>query len=180
MVPMNNGREPVPQRCWLDPRVVVRPSRIEGLGLFATAPIRLGEAVGMLGGRVIDDEELGQIARTREKYNSAAIDEGVNLLLEDDELIARGNHSCDPNLWMRDAFTLEARRDIAVAEEVTVDYGLQTAVEWEMPCNCGAPRCRKIIRGTDWRLPDLQRRYAGHFSPFLNARIAALPGHRVD
>jgi SET domain-containing protein len=146
------------------------------LGLFATALIRQGEIVGILGGRVIDDQELGHITRTREKYNSAAIDEGVNLLLEDDELIARGNHSCDPNLWMRDAFTLEARRDIAAAEEVTVDYAMQTAVEWEMPCKCGSALCRGVVRGTDWRIPELQQRYAGHFSPFLNARVAALLG----
>jgi release factor glutamine methyltransferase len=177
---LSGGKAPVSGQCWLDPLIAVRPSRIEGLGLFAATPIRRGAVVGILGGRAIDDEELGHIARTREKYNSAAIDEGVNLLLEDDELIARGNHSCDPNLWMRDAFTLEARRDIALGEEVTVDYGLQTAVEWEMPCNCGSPLCRGVIRGTDWQIPELQQRYAGHFSPFLNERIAALPGHRGE
>ena len=31
-----------PERCWLDPRIVARPSSIEGLGLFATAAIGAG------------------------------------------------------------------------------------------------------------------------------------------
>jgi len=165
----------VPERCWLDPRVVARPSSIEGLGLFATEPIAHGDVVGILGGRVIDDVELRRIARGRSKYNSAAIAEGLNLLLADDEVLARGNHSCDSNLWMRDEFTLEARQDIATGEEITVDYALQTSVgDWEMSCNCGSSLCRKLVRGDDWMRTELQHRYRGHFSPFLNRRIEAM------
>ena len=164
--------DPVPAACWLDPRVVVAKSAIHGLGLFATRPIALGEVVGILGGRVIDDDALRGIARTRPRYNSVAIGEGINLLIEDDEPITRGNHSCDPNLWMRDAFTLEARRDIVVGEELTVDYALQTAIPWEMVCRCSSPRCRGVARGSDWQRPELQDRYRGHFAPFLNERIA--------
>jgi hypothetical protein len=154
---------------------MVRPSPIEGLGLFASVPIALGDVVGVLGGRVIDDAELRQIARTAAKYNSAAIEEGVNVLLRDDELLARGNHSCDSNLWMRDAVTIEARRDIATGEELTIDYALQTSIEdWTMVCRCGTPSCRGTIGGADWRRPDVQERYRGHFSPFLERRIDAL------
>jgi hypothetical protein len=96
----------------------------------------------------------------------------LDLLLSEGEPLARGNHSCDSNLWMRDALTLEARRDVAVLEEVTVDYALQTAVEWEMKCRCGAASCRRVVRGSDERRPDVRERYAGHFSPFLDRRIA--------
>ena len=42
---------------WLDPRVVVAPSPIEGRGLFARAPIEAGEVVMRLGGEVLTDEE---------------------------------------------------------------------------------------------------------------------------
>ena len=31
-----------------------------------------------------------------------------------------------------------------------------------------------VVTGNDWRLLELQERYAGHFSPFINARIAKL------
>jgi uncharacterized protein len=44
---------------------------------------------------------------------------------------------------------------------------------WSMACNCGSPHCRRIVTNEDWRRPDVQERYAGHFSPFLNHRIAA-------
>lgn len=126
-----------------------------------------GEVVAVLGGRVVDDAELRHIATDTGEYNSAAIGESTNVFLENDELLARGNHSCDPNLWMRDAFTLEARRDIVVDEELTSDYAMLTAVDWEMACHCGSSLCRHVIRGTDWRTPVLQQRYAGHLLTVL-------------
>ncbi|TMB96015.1 MAG: SET domain-containing protein [Chloroflexi bacterium] len=86
----------------------------------------------MLGGRLVDDHELRRIAQTVKHYNSLAIDEGVNLMLEGDEILGRGNYSCDPNVWLRDAFTLEARREIGPGDELTQDYAVFTAVDWEM------------------------------------------------
>jgi hypothetical protein len=44
---------------------------------------------------------------------------------------------------------------------------------WSMACNCGSPHCRRIVANEDWRRPDVRERYAGHFSPLLNRRIAA-------
>jgi hypothetical protein len=32
--------------------------------------------------------------------------------------------------------------------------------------------CRKLITGDDWRLPDLQRKYAGYFSRYIEDRFA--------
>jgi hypothetical protein len=73
-----------------------------------------------------------------------------------------------------DEVTLVARRPVETGEELTVDYATMTVVPWEMECNCGAPSCRGVVTGDDWRRPDLQERYAGRFSPFVNARIARL------
>jgi uncharacterized protein len=55
------------------------------------------------------------------------------------------------------------------------DYALATvSPEWRMECHCGAASCRGVVTGNDWQLAELQERYRGHFSPFINARIAAL------
>lgn len=163
---------PLVDRSWLDARVRVGESRIEGCGLFATVAIRAGERVMVLRGRVIDNTALAELAGT--KYSSVVLDEDTNLLLEPDDPVNCGNHSCDSNLWMDDAITLSARRDIAPGAELTVDYALQTGpADWEMgPCLCRSERCRGIVRGTDWQITDLQRRYAGHFAPVLQRRIA--------
>ncbi len=87
------------------------------------------------------------------------------------------NHSCDPNVWMKDEVTLIARRDIKPNEELTLDYALIEADEdhvasWE--CVCGSPLCRKRVTGKDWRIPELQERYHNHFTPLINRRIAAV------
>jgi SET domain-containing protein len=150
--------------------MIVGSSEIQGSGLFAAEPIREGEVVAIIGGQLVTD---GELARMR-SHSSTAIGDGRNLLQAPDDPLRFGNHSCDPNLWLLDAVTLAARRDIARGEELTTDYATHTGMaEWLMPCSCGTPLCRGVVRGTDWHDPELQRRYRGHFSPFLNQRIAA-------
>ena len=77
----------------------------------------------------------------------------------------KGNHSCDPNLWWSDPYTLVARRDIGADEELTNDYATSTrSPEFVMACGCGSAECRGTVTGDDWRRPDLRRRYGGHWS----------------
>lgn len=163
------------QPPWLDPRIVIAPSSIAGLGLFARAAIEEGAIVVRLGGEVLTDTELQAAIHDRalRQYSSLSIDDNLNLLIAEDSPTNFGNHSCDANLWMVDAVTLSARRPIAAGEEVTVDYATHTAdLPWSMPCTCGSPNCRQLITSDDWQRPDVQDLYAGHFSPFLNRRIA--------
>ena len=48
-----------------------------------------------------------------------------------------------------------------------------------MFCHCNAYGCRQVVEGTDWRIPQVQRRYAGFWSPVLQRRIdAAGPARR--
>lgn len=123
------------------------------------------------GGRIIDDTELAVLTPP---YSSAAVDEGRHLLIAPDDPIRFGNHSCDPNLWMHDATSVSARRDIQAGEELTIDYALHTVTpSWSMTCTCGTSLCRGVVTGDDWRREDLRERYRGHFSPFVNARIDA-------
>lgn len=43
-----------------------------------------------------------------------------------------------------------------------------------MQCRCGSPRCRVTITGSYWRKPEIQRKYAGYFSWFIERRIDAM------
>jgi hypothetical protein len=147
----------------------VRASEIEGTGLFAGRTFEEGETVMVLGGTVVDDEELARLS----PHSSLAIGEGVNLVQADDDPAQYGNHSCDPNLWLADEVTVVTRRPVEAGEELTVDYATMTVVPWQMECRCGAATCRGVVSGDDWRRPDLRERYAGRFSPFINARITS-------
>jgi uncharacterized protein len=145
------------------------------------APIREGETVEVVGGVLMDEEEFHAFVRKTPRFNAIQVDEGLHLV-EHPEVTERRqggslNHSCDSNLWMANEVTLVARRDIAADEELTVDYALHTVdPDWELdsPCNCGSALCRGTVRGSDWRLPEVQERYRGHFSPFINERIARI------
>lgn len=79
---------------------------------------------------------------------------------------------------MRDEVTVVARRAIAAGEELTIDYALQSGLLVDVlgeTCRCSSPVCRGVITGNDWQLKELQERYQGHFSPFLNERIRSIP-----
>lgn len=78
---------------------------------------------------------------------------------------------------MADEVTLIVRRNISAGEELTADYALWEWDEsWIAPwtCHCGTALSRQTITGKDWRRPELQERHQGHFSPFLEERIARL------
>jgi hypothetical protein len=164
----------LPPRSWLDSRVVVAPSTIEGLGLFAAAPIRRGEVVEILGGTTMTDAEVRASLARGERYDGIALSADRNLRIEPADWPGiHGNHSCDPNLWMGGEVTVEARRDLPAGGELTIDYALFTvAAWWSMACGCGSPLCRRMVTGDDWRRPELAARYRGHFAPVVAARMA--------
>src|SRR5215475_6693053 len=159
---------------WLDPRLEIRASSINGRGAFAIAPISAGSVVTVWEHCIVTADDLPAEPQG-EVYPRA--DGGYVWLPPNDPESAEYflNHSCDPNVWMTNEVTLVSRRDIARGEELTADYAL-----WELDpnwvakwrCRCGASICRGAVTGRDWESPELQRRYGDHFHPLLNARIA--------
>jgi hypothetical protein len=148
------------------------------LGLFTDETISADTIVGELGGVTFSEKQIK--AREHKRGSVIQIDEHLWMGYRpgdpdspDDML----NHSCDPNLWLSGKTVLVARHEIAAGEELTVDYAVWTdEPEWRFPCpcNCGSRLCRIDVTGLDWKRPELQKRYAGHFSPFLNEKILRL------
>jgi uncharacterized protein len=162
---------------WYDTRVEIRPSLIQGGGMFARQAIQAVEIVAIVGGTVMTEDEFHAYLATTSRFNAIQIGECLHLvdLIQAPESVTGSiNHSCDSNLWLQDEVTIVARRAIAAGEELTLDYALTTVEpDWQLdqPCQCKTPACRGIIRGTDWQLPEVQQRYQGHFAPFINERI---------
>lgn len=162
---------------WYDARVEIRPSHIQGGGMFARASIAAGEIVAIVGGTVMTEEEFQAYILTVPRYNATQIGEHLHLvdLIQTPEAVAGSiNHSCDSNLWLQDEVTMVARLAIAAGEELTLDYALTTVEpQWQLdqPCQCGTAVCRHTITGNDWQLLEVQQRYVGHFAPFINERI---------
>lgn len=103
-------------------------------------------------------------------FSSEPISPGTAVLHQDG--IGELNHSCDPTLGWADAATLVATRDIAAGDELTLDYA--TVIDdpqFAMACHCETYRCRQMIEGGDWQIPQLQQRYAGRWHPAVQRRI---------
>ena len=78
-----------------------------------------------------------------------------------------------PDCWVS-AYELAASRDIAADEELTSDYATSSGEpDFVMACSCGCRHCRGLVTGDDWRRPELQERYEGHWVPGLQERIRA-------
>lgn len=141
--------------------IEVRPSPIEGLGVFALRAFRAGDRIT----RVNVVREITPEAPIREdlgeRIDHCAYPDGKVVLIAYPE--RHVNHSCDPNAYEYfegEASYLVARRGIARDEEITVDYNINISDGTAWPCHCGANRCSAEVAGDFFRLPvERQREY---------------------
>lgn len=165
-------RAPEPD-CWLHSDVRVGVSMIAGRGLFAATLIPAGTVVSRLGGRLVSTAELHALFDAGDDYvDSIVVDDHVHLVLPPGAPNHFANHSCEPNLGWTDEYSLATTRDVLAGEELTDDYATSTAdPDFVLYCHCETYRCRQVIEGTDWTIPQLQQRYAGQWVPYLQRRI---------
>ncbi|VUZ50062.1 unnamed protein product [Hymenolepis diminuta] len=132
-------------------------SPIHQWGLFALEPISADEMVIEYVGHVV----RRCVSELREKqYMQRGIGSSYLFKIDDNLVIdatmygnnARFiNHSCQPNCFAK-VITVEgqkkiviyAKRDIQVLEEITYDYKFPYE-DVKVPCQCGAPQCRKFL-----------------------------------
>jgi len=92
------------------------------------------------------------------------------------------NHSCEPNAGLRIEgiqADLYAIRDIATGEEICFDYSTTLDEDdFTMPCLCGAPSCRKVIRDGKYLPEDTWQRYLrlGILPQYVRAHRSLLQG----
>ncbi|MEI6213710.1 MAG: SET domain-containing protein-lysine N-methyltransferase, partial [Desulfuromonadales bacterium] len=143
-------------------------------GVFATDSISAGDRLAIFGGKIIRaDEEVGDYGlQIDETFVINAFD--TESQESDDGFFF--NHSCDPNSGIKGSIFLLALRDIEPDEEVTFDYAMclhrvNGLPPYNLECLCGKENCRKIVTDDDWKLPELQKRYDGWFSWYLQEKI---------
>jgi hypothetical protein len=148
--------------------------------VIANRAMKRGELIAVYGGTVLDREAVEALGADAGRY-SLQVDEDMFICSTVDGPGDWINHSCDPNAGIVGQITLVALRDIAAGEEICFDYAMTDGSPYdEFECGCGSALCRGRVTGEDWRLPELWRRYAGHFSPYLQARILRLRRSRAN
>ncbi len=151
-------------------------SSIHGKGFFAIDDIKKDEVIAIKKGYILTTTQLEE----------AGIGGNVGLQIGDDAYIAPSteeefeksmifiNYSCDPNIGMKGGDTVVAMRDIHVGEELVIDYAMIANDNQTIECHCGSKECRKIITGKDWMKRELQEKYKGYFTDYIQSKISEL------
>jgi hypothetical protein len=167
----------MPNLSYLSPKVAAQESSIHGRGLFAKGPIVKGEVICVKGGYIFDRRVLQSMP---DWFRAAEVQVAEDLFigpLKEDERegsMIFSNHSCDPNIGVRGQIVFVAMRDIESGEELTHDWATTDDDDYRIECNCGAADCRKLLTGQDWRRKDLQQKYCGYISWYLEEKIRRL------
>lgn len=163
---------------WVSPKLKEGKSPVEGgRGVFARTNIKKGEVLTVYGGYVFDIKKFKNLSEYLKDFPYHVSDKLLFGPIRNQE-IGIGefyNHSCEPNAGFRDCITLVAINNIKRGEEITFDYAMcMTSNILNLRCQCGKKNCRKKIRGSDWKIPALQKRYKEYFIPFITEKIKKL------
>lgn len=164
-------------QSFISSKAITKKSKIHGVGLFARKQIKKREIIAIKGGYIYDKKILNRIEHViQESYIQIEDKFYIGAIKKSDvrhnKLFL--NHSCNPNTGIRGQITFVAMRNIKTGEELTYDWAMENVGSWRFHCSCAAKNCRQIITGNDWEQDDLQRRYKGYFSAYIQQKVNAM------
>ena len=135
--------------------VIVRESKINGIGVFAARDFAVGEIILTIDdSRIVDKEhplrpELGEY-----NYHCDYLADGKVVYMRSPERYI--NSCCAPNVFVKtidDIRHVVALKPIKANDELTCDYIIDChgGIVWQ--CNCGSEKCRKTIVSSFFELP---------------------------
>lgn len=159
---------------WIRPDVIAKNTKY-GMGLFATKEIQRGELIIAFGGYIFNGDFLKNLPKHLQEHPFQVDDDLFFGQVKDEELsiVDYLNHNCEPNCGFKGQAFIVAMRKINIGEEVTIDYAMCTSSNLlrDFDCLCGANICRGAITFNDWKIPQLQDKYRGHFQFYLEEKI---------
>jgi D-alanine-D-alanine ligase len=168
----------------------VRTKSLSQYGVFATQPFSAGDRVVSFEGRAHQiatrrhiESSWQEPFRTWFRHRAWPLSDEVWVVWSaDPEEWTPIDHSCDPSCWL-DGLDIVARRTLQAGDEITLEYAtLFNELMPDFACECGSPRCRGTIRGTDL-LAEFVDLYGDHISGYVRSRrnnhapLGTLPIH---
>ncbi len=164
----------IKSESYVSKKVIRKDSPGKGAGLFAVENITKNEIVSISGGLIIEAREWSTF---REKYGDYAYFIESNFLIaplnpKDPSDDWRMNHCCHPNCGIKGQIVFVALKDIQVGEELTFDYAMtESDPDYSVQLNCEKSECRKKFTGNDWKSKEIQSKYSGYFSLYIQEKI---------
>ncbi len=127
-----------------------------GLGVFTKKQIKKSEKILKFSGPII----------TRCQITGKKALHGYPIQIEDNKYIDTKkpgvliNHSCNPNVGIKNDKMLIAIKNIYIDEEIRFDYSTtMDEDDWTMKCKCHKKNCRKIIKDFKYLPKSTQSKY---------------------
>jgi len=125
-----------------------KPSSIDGTGSFALEKISARKKIGNLQGEIISLRLARKKAKNAKRVSIVEFGDGRALDATDySNELKYINHSCDPNTYMRVAYSqveFYALCDIEKGEELTCNYG-PTHHDGKLTCRCNSRNCKGFL-----------------------------------
>lgn len=130
-------------KLYLEEKLFIRESPINGTGVFTSVDIPEGTTVMIIKGEVISEDEC--IRREEEENNVYIFWNEYNYIdTKNSEKIKFLNHDCNFNCYVEERDTesllLVTEKDIKAGEELTIDYGYEDIYE-----DCGCNKCAEVV-----------------------------------
>ena len=168
----------LPPKSYFSPKVKIGSSPIQGQGLLAIENIYKDEIIGIKDGYIISRDKFLEVGGWKGLIGQAMLQIEDDFFLgptQDSEIslsMMYVNHSCNPTIGFLGNCICVAMRNVKIGEEVTSDYATCIAdPEYNIACSCESEYCRKAITGNDWQKSDLQEKYKGYFSSYIQKKI---------
>lgn len=143
-------------------RIEIKSAGLKGLGVFTLDAIKAGEVV-----------VCGQPISLTNKRTDYSFQTGLDRHVELDEPARRINHSCNPNLGIRNnevgGYDFIAIRASDSGEELTWDYCTTEYVSIAIKgtCLCNSAICRKRITGYKSLPENIKQKYRNYVADYL-------------
>lgn len=139
----------------------MRPSKHEGVGVFADRKFETGETIAPVTGNIIHWQTVNSIGGIIQDNTFRFSDQ---YYLSPDGLGNYLNHSCEPNAGIfkqRNRLYLKAIKQIKSGQEIVFDYSTIIGDDdiWTMKCQCGTGSCRKRIKNFGFLNKKIQKKY---------------------
>jgi SET domain-containing protein len=132
--------------------LVIRRSKIDSEGCYATAPLKKGAVIVEYTGPRITIKQADALYDDHPSTYLFGLTDGKHVI-DGHGVAAFINHSCSPNCEadeIKGRVWITATRDIEAGEELTYDYNLYDGdLDDPSPCFCGAPNCRGSMYSED-------------------------------
>ena len=164
----------IKSESWVSSKVSCIDIEGKGKGLVASERINKDEIVSISGGIIIHTDYWKTLKELNLDY-SYFVAEGFlicPLNPKDPSDDWRMNHCCHPNCGIKGQIVFVALKDIFAGEELTFDYAMsESDPTYCIELNCDKENCRKTFTGDDWKQKDIQEKYKGYFSQYLQDKI---------